>query len=180
MSGIGDVSGLGRQGRPDGPLSALGLAIVIAVVAIDQIAKLIAEAHLPLGAAIDVLPILTLYGVHNTGIAFSFLAGSGIGLVFLTLAITVVVVIFWLRSPDGGRLAAIGFALILGGAFGNLVDRLRLGYVIDFLLLHFGDRTLFVFNLADAALSLGPALLLLVYLWPEKSGPEKPGPKPAA
>lgn len=171
MSGIGAW----RLGRPAGPLSVLGLSIVIAVVAIDQIAKLVAEARLPLGEAIDVLPILTLYRVHNTGIAFSFLAGSGIGLVFLTLAITVIVILFWVRSPDGGRLAAIGFALILGGALGNVIDRLRLGYVIDFLLLHFGDRTLFVFNLADAALSLGPVLLLVVYLWPDKSAPKPAG-----
>jgi signal peptidase II len=172
VSAIDGSQRWGRRGRPDGPLSALGLGIVIAVVAIDQIAKLIAEARLPLGEAIDILPILTLYRVHNTGIAFSFLAGSGIGLVFLTVAITVVVIVFWLRSPDGGRLAAIGLALILGGALGNLIDRLRLGFVIDFLLLHFGDRTLFVFNLADAALSLGPVVLLFVYLWPEPPSPK--------
>ena len=73
------------------------------------------------------------------------------------------------RNRDGGRIAAAGFALILGGAVGNLIDRLRFGYVIDFLLLHIGDRTLFVFNLADAALTLGPALLLVVYLWPAKA-----------
>jgi signal peptidase II len=157
-----------RTGRPDGPLSAFGAAIVIAVIVVDQFAKFIAEARLPLGEAIDLLPILTLYRVHNTGIAFSFLSGSGYALIALTLAISIVVVVFWVRSHDGGRLAAAGFALILGGAIGNLIDRVRLGYVIDFLLLHFGDRTLFVFNFADAALTLGPALLLVVYLWPAK------------
>ena len=157
-----------RAGRPDGPLTAFGAAIVIAVIVVDQIAKLVAEARLPLGEAFEILPILTLYRVHNTGIAFSFLAGSGYALIALTLAISIVVVVFWVRSHDGGRVAAAGFALILGGAVGNLIDRVRLGYVIDFLLLHFGDRTLFVFNLADAALTLGPVLLLVVYLWPAK------------
>lgn len=157
-----------RTGRPDSPLTAFGSAIVIAVIVLDQIPKLAAEAWLPLGEAIDLLPILTLYRVHNTGIAFSFLAGSGYALIALTLAISIVVVVFWVRSHDGGRLAATGFALILGGAVGNLIDRIRVGYVIDFLLLHFGDRTLFVFNLADAALTLGPVLLLVVYLWPAK------------
>jgi signal peptidase II len=157
-----------RTGRPDGPLSAFGAAIVIAVIVIDQIAKTIAEARLPLGEAIDLLPILTLYRVHNTGIAFSFLSGSGIGLIAMTLAITVAVVVFWVRTHEGGRLAAAGFACILGGAVGNLIDRVRLGYVIDFLLLHLGDRTLFVFNLADAALTLGPVLLIVVYLWPAR------------
>jgi signal peptidase II len=153
-----------RQGRPDGPLTPLGLAIVAAVVAIDQVSKLVAEARLPLGQAIDLLPILTLYRVHNTGIAFSLLAGTGVGLIVLTLVITIAVIVIWARSHDGGRLATIGFALILGGALGNLIDRLRFGHVIDFLLLHFGERTLFVFNLADAALTLGPVVLILLYL----------------
>ena len=141
---------------------------MIVVVAVDQAAKLIAEARLPIGETFDILPILTLYRVHNTGIAFSFFAGSGLGLIAMTLAVTAIVIGFWVRTYDGGWIAAAGFALILAGAIGNLIDRLRLGYVIDFLLLHIGDRTFFVFNLADAALTLGPALLLLVYFFPAK------------
>ncbi len=155
--------------RPPGPLSAFGLGIAASVVIVDQIAKLIVQANLPEGQAIPVLPILTLLNVRNTGIAFSMFAGSGVGLVLLPLAVTAIVLVFWARNREGGRLAAAGFALILGGAIGNLIDRVRLGYVIDFLLLHFGDWTLFVFNLADAALTIGPAMLLLVYLWPAKS-----------
>jgi len=157
-----------RAGRPHGPLSLFGATIVVAVIAIDQIAKLIALAHLPLGEPIDLLPILTLYRVENTGIAFSFLSGSGFPLIALTVAILVVVLAFWVRATDGGRVAAAGFALILGGAIGNLIDRVRLGSVVDFLLLHFGDRTLFVFNPADAALTLGPLLLIVIYLNPAK------------
>lgn len=158
-----------RRGRPAGPLSLPGLAVVAAVILLDQASKLAAEARLPLGQPIDLLPILTLYRVHNTGIAFSLLAGTGAGLVLLTLAITIAVIVIWARAREGGRLAAVAFALILGGAIGNLIDRLRLGHVIDFLLLHFGERTLFVFNLADMALTLGPALLILVYLGGEDS-----------
>jgi signal peptidase II len=157
-----------RTGRPEGPLSPLGIGVVAVVVAADQVAKFVAEALLPLGEAIDLLPILTLYRVANTGIAFSFLAGSGAALIFLMLAVSAVVVGFWARTQDGGRLAAIAFALILGGAIGNLIDRVRLGHVIDYLLLHLGDWTLFVFNLADAALTLGPALLLFVFVFPGK------------
>lgn len=156
-----------RTGRPGGPLSGLGILIVIAVVAIDQIAKLVAEARLPLGEAIDLLPILTLYRVHNTGIAFSMFAASGsLTMILVMLAISAVVLGLWVTTRDGGRLATIAYALILGGAIGNLVDRVRLGEVIDFLLLHFGERTLFVFNLADAALTLGAALLVLLHLFP--------------
>lgn len=157
-----------RGGSPEGPLSPLGLGVVVAVVVLDQIAKFAAEAMLPLGEAIELLPILTLYRVANTGIAFSFFAGSGVALIILMLVVSAVVIGFWMRTREGGRLAAIGFALILGGAIGNLIDRVRLGYVVDFLLLHLGDWTLFVFNLADAALTLGPALLILVYLFPGK------------
>ena len=81
-----------------------------------------------------------------------------------------------LLADGGGRrpLGAVGYALILGGAIGNLIDRIVHGYVVDFLLLHIGDWTLFVFNLADAALTLGPALLLVVYLWPWRAGGERP------
>ena len=165
---MAEATPTGRTRRPEGPLSFFGATIVVAVIAIDQIAKLIALARLPLGEPIDLLPVLTLYRVENTGIAFSFLSGSGFPLIALTVAILVVVVAFWVRATDGGRLAAAGFALILGGAIGNLIDRVRLGSVVDFLLLHFGDRTLFVFNLADAALTLGPVLLILVYLLPGK------------
>jgi signal peptidase II len=157
-----------RSGVPEGPLSFLGIAVVIVVVAIDQIVKLIALARLPLGEAFDLLPILALYRVENTGIAFSFLSGSGFPLIALSLGISIIVTVFWARAVDGGRFAAVGFALIVGGAIGNLIDRVRLGSVVDFLLLHFGERTLFVFNLADTALTLGPALLILVYLWPAK------------
>jgi signal peptidase II len=156
-----------RAGKPEGPLSILGLSIVAAVIVVDQVTKLIAEARLPLGESIDVLPILTLYLVHNTGIAFSALSGAGAGvLVGVTVAISIGVIAFWVRSHEGGRLVTTGFALILGGALGNLIDRLRFGYVLDFLLLHIGDRTLFVFNLADAALTLGPVFLIAAYLWP--------------
>lgn len=156
-----------REGPPAGPLSAGGLLVVAAVVAADQAAKGLAEARLVLGETAEILPILALHRTHNTGIAFSLLANSGPWLmVAIMVAVSAIVIAIWVRTHEGGRLAAVGFALILGGAIGNLVDRLRLGYVVDFMLLHVGGWTLFVFNVADAALTLGPALLLLVYLWP--------------
>jgi signal peptidase II len=154
-------------GVPDRPLSPLGLSTVGLILALDQLGKQIAEAKLPLGEAIPVLPILDLYRVHNTGIAFSLLAGySGLALIALTLLISAGVLIFWWRADEGGRLATVGYGLILGGALGNLFDRVFRGHVVDFLLLHLGDWTLFVFNLADAALMLGPIVLLFVYYRP--------------
>jgi signal peptidase II len=170
-----------RSRPPDRPLSVVGLGVIACVLAIDQITKTIAEAKLPPDAQIDVLPILSLFRVYNSGIAFSLLAGFGsLGLIVLTVTITVVVFGFWQRAHDGGRLAAIGYGMIIGGAFGNLIDRLALGHVVDFLLLHFGERVLFVFNLADVALTFGPILLILAYLGP--AAPAKgasSGPPPA-
>jgi signal peptidase II len=162
--------------KPDGPLSPLGIGVVAATVAVDQATKLLAERNLDYEQTIDLLPILSLYRVHNTGIAFSFLSGfGGIGLIALTVAVTAVVVAIWHRTADGGRLAAAGYALIIGGALGNLADRFLYGHVVDFLFLHLGERPLFVFNLADTALTLGPALLILVYLMPAGRSPDSTG-----
>ena len=150
--------------KPDGPLSPLGLSVVLATLAIDQAAKAAAETWLPFGRSIDVLPILALYRTVNSGIAFSLFAGFGsIGLIAATLAISVAVVIIWAQSRDGGRLVSLGYALIVGGAVGNLIDRITRGAVVDYLLLHVGDWTLFVFNLADAALTLGPIVLIFAF-----------------
>jgi signal peptidase II len=161
---------LSKDTVPDGPLSLFGIGTVGLTLVLDQIGKEIAEARLPLGDAVPVLPILDLYRVHNTGIAFSMLADfGGAALIALTLAISMGVLIFWWRASEGGRLAAIGYGLIVGGALGNLVDRVFRGHVVDFLLLHLGGWTLFVFNLADAALTLGPITLLLVYYWPRRA-----------
>ena len=151
--------------RPPGPLSLFGLSIVVVTLALDQIAKLVAEASLDYQQPIPLLPILSLLRVHNTGIAFS--VGHGLDslvLVLGTAVITVGVFYLWAVAKDGGRLVATGFALIAGGALGNLVDRVRFGHVVDFLYLHLGDRGFFVFNIADVALTLGPVLLIWHYL----------------
>jgi signal peptidase II len=161
-----------RHRRPDGPLSWLGLAVVAATILIDQASKHWAEASLEMADPIDLLPILTLYRIHNPGIAFSFLAGlGGLPLIAITVVVIAVVLWFWWSAEEGGRWATVGYALIIGGALGNLVDRLLHGHVVDFLLLHFGDRTLFVFNLADAALTAGPAILVVVYLFAGRKPP---------
>jgi signal peptidase II len=159
--------------KPDSPLSVLGLSVIGATLAADQATKAWAESTLIYGQQIDLLPILSLYRVHNTGIAFSLLSGFGtLSLVVLILAVTAVVLLIWWRTSDGGRLAAVGYALIVGGALGNLVDRLAYGHVVDFLYLHLGERPLFVFNLADAALTLGPAIMILIFLLPRSRSPD--------
>jgi signal peptidase II len=158
--------------KPPGPATRLGITIIAGTLIIDQLTKLIADAALEPETLIHILPILGLYLTYNPGIAFSFLTGSNTALLLgLVIVITIVVLVLWTRSSEGGKLAAIGFGLIVGGAVGNIVDRIVQGHVVDFLLLHFGDRDLFIFNLADFALTVGPILLIYAYLF---------GPRPAA
>ena len=151
--------------KPPGPASRLGIWVIAGTLAIDQATKWLAEASLEVTVVVDLLPILALYLTYNTGIAFSFLRGTDSDFLLVTvIMVTIIVLILWARSREGGRMAAIGFGLIVGGAIGNIVDRLTQGHVVDFLLLHIGDRTLFIFNLADFALTIGPLLLIVAFL----------------
>lgn len=155
-----------RPDAPPGPGSFLGIAVIAAVLIIDQISKIVAERTLDLDVMIDILPILALYLTYNPGIAFSFLRGADSAwLLGGVIVVTLIVLVFWVRSREGGKLAAIGFGLIVGGAVGNIIDRIAYGHVIDFLLLHTGDRTLFIFNLADVALTLGPIVLIVAFVF---------------
>ncbi|MCW5695176.1 MAG: signal peptidase II [Bauldia sp.] len=161
-----------RSDAPPGPGSFLGIAIIAAVLIVDQISKVVAEQTLDVDVMIDILPILALYLTYNPGIAFSFLRGADSGwLLGGVIVVTLVVLVFWMRSREGGKLAAVGFGLIVGGAVGNIIDRIAYGHVIDFLLLHIGDRTPFIFNLADVALTLGPIVLIVAYLFMPRRSP---------
>jgi len=167
-----DTKAAPAAARIPGPFSALGLSIMALTILVDQLSKWIADAYLVYQQGIAVLPVLALYRINNTGIAFS-LGNSADSLVLIVLTAIVTGVVFWVwrGSTEGGRTAATGFALIAGGAIGNLIDRIWHGHVIDFLYLHWNERGFFVFNLADVALTLGPLLLAWVYLLqPGKKG----------
>jgi len=146
----------------------LGFAVAILVYGIDQLIKwtIVTPLDLPNqpGGAIELLPFFRLLWVENHGISMGFLtAGSASGrwmLVGLTGAIAVAVV-YWLWR-ERNRLDAAALGLVLGGALGNITDRVRLGYVADFLDLHFGNwHPFLVFNVADAAITIGVLLLVL-------------------
>jgi signal peptidase II len=144
----------------------IGLGIAALVFGLDQLIKalIVHTLELPSRLAIDLLPIFRFVWVENHGISMGFLtANSSIErwlLVLLTAAIAVAVV-FWLWREQN-RLDAAALGLVLGGALGNITDRVRLGYVADFLDLHFGDMHPFlVFNVADAAITVGVLLLVL-------------------
>jgi signal peptidase II len=137
-------------------------AIIPAAVVLDQIIKRLVETRLVYEELVPVIPYLGLYRTWNEGIAFSFFSGlPDVWLVVLTVFIIGFVLYLWSRTPASHVMARIGFALIIGGAIGNLIDRALLGYVVDYILFHTPVWSFAVFNLADAFISVGAALILL-------------------
>ena len=135
------------------------------VVLADQLSKSYITSHYGEFEFTTVLPILDITRMHNVGAAFSFLAtASGWQRwLFITLAVTVSIgIVVWLyRMPRSQGLLACGLALVLGGAIGNVIDRIRLGAVVDFIHFHW-DRAYFpAFNIADSAITVGAACLIL-------------------
>lgn len=150
-------------------LSWLWLAIV--VLLIDRIAKYATVSHLNLGEPIEVLPIFNLTLSYNTGAAFGFLhTASGWQNIFLgTLAVVIsLFILYWLaRTKRNDYCVNIGLGFVLGGALGNVWDRIQYGYVIDFFSFHLGDWYFAIFNTADSAITLGAFLLIVNWLWQE-------------
>lgn len=142
-------------------LPFFSLAVGAAVIA-DQLVKFIVEERLPFQRLVEVLPLLGLYRTYNDGIAFSMLAGLGdTGLVILALGVTLVVLYLRTGKSADRTWAHWGFALIVGGAIGNVIDRTLFGYVIDYILVYTQSWSFAVFNLADAFISVGAALVIL-------------------
>ncbi len=143
----------------------LGAAIALAVFALDQISKF-AVLHgfvVTHSEPVPLLPFLALTLRLNSGISFSFFPQQTIGGVALLLVFTLAATAllgFWLWRTRS-MLISVGLGAIIGGAFGNAFDRLAYGAVVDFLDFHAFGRHFFVFNLADAAINVGVALLLL-------------------
>lgn len=137
------------------------IVFVIVLVAIDQLSKWLATTHLPFHETVDVIPFFSLYLTHNKGVAFSMLSwiGSG-GLIILTLAIIVFMVFLWNKVPRHQQLALLGFAFVIAGALGNLIDRISFGYVIDYFLVHTDTWAFAVFNVADSFITLGAIAII--------------------
>lgn len=114
----------------------LPIAVFIALaLAADQLIKYLVEAYLPFNEAVPVVPMLALYRTYNYGVAFSMLSGmEGWFIVGMRLTVVAFVLWLWRRTPKDRFFAHFGYALIIAGALGNLVDRLIFGYVIDYIL----------------------------------------------
>lgn len=137
----------------------------VVVVVLDQFSKLAAEHWLTPWQAVPVLPSFNLTLMYNSGAAFSFLAGAGGWqrwfFVVLAALISVALAVWLMRLRRDQHWQALALALILGGAIGNLIDRLLYGHVVDFIQLHYQNWYWPTFNLADSAISIGAVLLII-------------------
>ena len=151
--------------------------LVLLLVVIDQLTKLMVYDYLKLYESFEITSFLSISHVHNYGAAFSFLANEDgwqqYFLVTISSVASLVIVIWMVKTSQTQvfKLAALG--LILSGAIGNLIDRAVLGFVIDFIDLHYQDFYWPVFNVADVVITLGVILLILVDLYDEKQTKNK-------
>lgn len=136
------------------------------VVLLDQSTKAMVLRSLELYDTIELLPVLDITHLRNTGAAFSFLANAGgwQRWLFIMLGLVVSLVLMaWLRRirTSEQTLLAVGLSLVMGGALGNVIDRVWLGYVVDFIHAHWNDAHFPAFNVADSAISIGAVCLLI-------------------
>ena len=143
------------------------------VVVLDQLSKAWITSHFVFGESFTVLSVFNLVLAHNAGAAFSFLNDAG-GIqrwLFSIIAVVASVWIIWLlRKHRAQLLFSMALSMILGGALGNLIDRLAYGYVVDFLSFHWGEHYFPAFNLADSAITCGAFLLILDSMMKDKHG----------
>ena len=139
--------------------------LTVVVVVIDQLTKYVASVSLEMYQPIAVMPMLNWTLMHNSGAAFSFLhdAGGWQRWFFSVIAIAVsVVIVLWIKKLEKHeKWQAIALALILGGAIGNVVDRVWLGYVVDFIDVYYQHWHWPAFNIADSAILIGVAMIII-------------------
>jgi signal peptidase II len=142
------------------------LPLAVGVVVLDQLSKAWIVSHMPYGGIRTLLPVLDITLRYNRGAAWSMLDSASGWQRWLFSGLAVVVgigLVVWLRRIDARtqKLLALSLSLILAGALGNLIDRLLSGQVVDFILAHWNDAQFPAFNVADSAITVGAALMLL-------------------
>jgi len=141
------------------------LFIVLSITAIDQITKYLITSNLNPSDRVEIFPFLHLVSVRNPGAAFGMFKDAGSGF-FITVSIIAIAFVIWLLIK--GKESHLGLSLILGGAIGNLIDRVFLGYVVDFIDFSIGRFHWPAFNVADSSLTIGIMIVLLTPLLKKK------------
>lgn len=168
------------------PYRWLGLALI--VVMLDQLTKYLAAAHLDFGQPVPLVPLLNLTLAYNEGAAFSFLSNSGgwqRWLFILLSTLVSIALVFWLsRLPKNEKWTGLALSLVLGGAVGNLIDRLVHGHVIDFIDFHYSAAGKCIwlfqhaaletcnfptFNVADSGITVGATILIAISLFDSRN-----------
>jgi len=149
------------------------LALAGGIVVADQLVKQWVVTTVSYGSVMPILgDYLRIWHVHNTGALFGLFRNQAV--LFAALSIGVVALIVWFHGRSvvtNGWFATLALGLLLGGAVGNLADRIRLGYVVDFVDMGVGDLRFYTYNVADAAISAALVLLILMAFWPSQRRP---------
>lgn len=142
--------------------------LALLIIGVDQFTKYLTVANIDLHEVIEVIPnVLSWMYLRNTGAAWSILEGQMWFFYIITLIVVIVVVYYLQKYAHQSGLLALSLSFILAGSIGNVIDRLRFGYVVDMIRLEFIDFP--IFNVADMALSVGVALMILYVFLDEKS-----------
>lgn len=172
------ASGRGPAGPTPGPMWPPFVALATLVLVLDQLTKAWLTSFLAPGQSVDVLDdLLRLVHGQNAGGLFGLLQGQALPFALVSLVVVGLIVAYHARSGHNPYLS-ITLGLLLGGALGNLLDRVRLGYVVDFVDAGIGSVRWYTFNVADAAISIAILLLLAASIWPSlarRAGAGTPG-----
>jgi len=148
-------------------------SLAVLIVVLDQLTKQWVSSSFSYGESLELLPFLNLTLVHNMGAAFSFLSDAGGWqrwfFAIVSLIVSVVLIVWLSRLPARQYLLATALALVLGGAIGNLWDRVFLGYVVDFIDVFYQKHHWPAFNIADTSITVGAILLILESLFSSKT-----------
>ena len=154
-----------------------GFVLAVVVIGLDQYTKALASAELQYRVPVEITAWFDLMLAHNTGAAFSFLASAGGWqrwfLAGVALVVSVVVSVWLTRLKQSEQVLGIALGLVLGGGLGNLIDRVSLGYVVDFISWHYNDWYWPAFNVADSAICVGAVLLVWDSFFGESSKQEE-------
>ncbi len=147
--------------------------LAVLIIVLDQLTKQWVSSSFSYGESLELFPFLNLTLVHNMGAAFSFLSDAGGWqrwfFAIVSLLVSVVLIVWLSRLPARQYLLATALALVLGGAVGNLWDRVFLGYVVDFVVVYYQKYHWPAFNVADTAITIGAILLILESLFVSKT-----------